>query len=89
MTNPQDKPSFLDKPRNVARLFWGFVAACFALLLVDSIYAKEALFFWEGWFGFEAFYGFIGVALIVFGAIALRKIVMRPEDYYERKDDER
>jgi hypothetical protein len=88
MRDPKDKRYFLDDPRNVSRLFWGFAALCLGLLATDLFYTKKALFFWEGWFGFESFYGFVGVALIVFGAIALRKIVMRPEDYYERKDDE-
>lgn len=89
MKDRKGKRYFLDDPRNVTRLFWGFAAACLGLMFADLFYEKEALFPWEGWFGFEAFYGFLGVTFIVFAAIGLRKIVMRPEDYYERMRDDR
>lgn len=33
--------------------------------------------------GFHAIYGFAGCVFLVLAAIVLRKIVMRPEDYYD------
>jgi hypothetical protein len=34
-------------------------------------------------FGFYGFYGFIGCVGLVLGAKALRKVLFRPEDYYD------
>ncbi|WP_419161944.1 hypothetical protein [Candidatus Palauibacter sp.] len=39
---------------------------------------------WEGWPGFYAVYGFLAYTAIVYTAKALRKGVMRDEDYYDR-----
>lgn len=39
---------------------------------------------WEGWPGFYAFYGFLAYTAIVYTAKALRRGVMRDEDYYDR-----
>ena len=38
---------------------------------------------WEGWPGFYAAYGFLAYTAIVYTAKALRKGVMRDEDYYD------
>jgi hypothetical protein len=40
-------------------------------------------FDYESIIGFHAFFGFCAYATIVFGAKVLRKIIMRPEEYYE------
>ena len=37
---------------------------------------------------FYGFYGFIGCVFLVLAAAQLRKVLMRDEDYYERKSDE-
>ncbi|MEE9302128.1 MAG: hypothetical protein V3V17_13545 [Alphaproteobacteria bacterium] len=76
--------SFLDDPKNVRRLFWGFCGACLGVALAGLAIHKHALYAWEGWFAFEALFGLIGVTAIVLGAIGLRKLVMRREDYYDR-----
>lgn len=78
------KKHFLDQRRNVLRLFWAFSALCGALLLFDLAYHKHVAFSWEGWFGFYAIFGLIGVTAIVLGAKELRRLVMRREDYYDR-----
>jgi uncharacterized membrane protein len=87
MSEKRTKTTWLDHPKNVNRLFWGLVAIGVGLTVADLAYHKHALFEWEGWFGFEAFYGFLAVTVIVVGALALRRLVMRPEDYYERHED--
>jgi hypothetical protein len=38
----------------------------------------------ESWFGFYGWYGFVGCVGLVLVAKALRVILKRPEDYYDR-----
>ncbi|MDP6041185.1 MAG: hypothetical protein QGG64_21725 [Candidatus Latescibacteria bacterium] len=77
-----------DKPGNVRRVIYGFVACCVVLLLADLVVHRhlsfaEGLLPVEGWFGFYAIYGFVAYTLIVAGSVVLRKVVMRSEDYYD------
>ena len=39
------------------------------------------------WFGFFAFFGFGAYVFIVLSAKALRRLIKRPEDYYERSGE--
>ena len=61
MSEKRTKTTWLDHPKNVNRLFWGLVAIGVGLTVADLAYHKHALFEWEGWFGFEAFYPGPGV----------------------------
>jgi hypothetical protein len=38
----------------------------------------------DGLFGFYGVYGFVACVSLVLAAKVLRKLVMRPEDYYDR-----
>ena len=38
----------------------------------------------EHWFGFHGLFGFVACVGLVLTAKALRRILMRPEDYYDR-----
>lgn len=63
-----------------------YVLAVLAALAVaaDFFYTKSPAFAWQGW---AAFYGgFAFAACIVFALIArvLRRLLARPEDYYDR-----
>ena len=93
MNNPESpeenkRPHIFDNPGNVRRLILGFFVCCALLILTDLIvhrhltFAEGALSV-EGWFGFYAIYGFVACTLIVLGAIPLRKMIMRSEDYYD------
>lgn len=80
----EEKKHWLDKPSNVTLLYRATWAAGALLLLVDFFPHKHEAFGFAEWFGFYVVYGFVGIVLLVLGAKALRKAVMRHEDYYER-----
>ena len=87
---PGGKRYWLDSKRNVARIFHALIAANVLWLAADFFYAKkpefEALGGWaDGGFGFYPVYGFVGAFALVLAAKQMRRILMRPEDYYERR----
>jgi hypothetical protein len=79
-----EAPTFFTRPANVKRIVRGLVAASALLVLLDLLYAKHSHFAIEDLFGFYGFYGFVGCVTLVLLAKVLRRIVMRPEDTYER-----
>ena len=82
-----DRDRWLDRPRNITRLVYGLYALCAALLLADLFYEKHSHFAFEHWFGFFAFFGFGAYVFIVLSAKGLRRLIKRPEDYYERSGE--
>ena len=77
-------PSWFEK--NVDTIVRGLVASC-ALLLVGDVVLhfvahKHVHFDIEGWVGFYAVVGFLSYVGLVLTAKQLRKIVMRPLDFY-------
>ena len=81
----QDKPRWLDHPRNVTHLVYALYAACATLLLAELGIDKHAHFAFENLFGFYAAFGFGAYVVIVVAAKGLRHLIRRPEDYYERQ----
>ncbi len=84
MLPDNEAPRWLDEPKNVTKVYWSVWISCFALLLVEPLIHMHAE---------------VSVARVVRlqrhlrlrrlrGAGArrqgLRRILMRPEDYYER-----
>jgi hypothetical protein len=78
---------WLDDPGNVTRIVWMLVAVCAALLLADAFYLKHGHFAIERVFGFYALFGFVMYVGLIFLGKGLRTILMRPEDYYDRRDE--
>lgn len=74
---------WLDDPRNVDRIVYGVYAACGFLFLIDVFVSKHGPFSVEHLFGFYAIFGFAAYVALVVAAEALRKLVMRPEGYYD------
>jgi hypothetical protein len=76
---------WLDHPRNVDRLCYALYAVCGLLFFVDLFYARETHFGFETWLptGWSGFYGLVSCVGLVLAAKGLRRILMRPEDYYE------
>lgn len=90
-TPTDERPRWLDDPAHVRLLIRGFWAACALIVLVDllaiaGVFDKHGHFPWEGWFGFHAVYGFVACVALVEAAKLMRKVVMRPRDYYDRED---
>ncbi|MDA0229933.1 MAG: hypothetical protein O3B21_07070 [Proteobacteria bacterium] len=76
--------AWIEKRKNVVLMVRILLAVSIVLLLLDLVIHRHDLFSWEGWFGFYGFYGFVACVALVFAAKVLRKLVMRPEDYYDR-----
>jgi hypothetical protein len=79
-----ERSYWLDNPRKVDRLMYLFYAACAVLVGIDIFIPKHGPFAIEHYFGFYAVLGFIACAGIILGAKLLRRVLMRPEDYYDR-----
>lgn len=96
MTRPDDRrpkeagdaPRWLDRPENVTKIIRALVAACVLLVLADLVYHKHVHYGFERWLGFYGFYGFVSCVLLVRAAVVMRRLLMRPEDYYEPMDPE-
>jgi hypothetical protein len=81
---PDEKRYWLDDSRNVTRLVRGFYVVCALVVAFDVFVPKHGPFAIEHLFGFYAFYGLGACVALVLIAKALRKALMRPEDYYDR-----
>jgi hypothetical protein len=79
---PDDKSWF---ERNVRVIFWALVGVCLALLAAEPFYKHHAYFAIDGWPGFYAVFGFIAFVFIVYAGKGLRRLIMRDEDYYDRR----
>jgi nitric oxide reductase large subunit len=83
---PDGEPRrWLDDRRNVDKIVYALYAVCAVLLLIDPLVHKHGPFAIEHWWGFYGIYGFVGCVFLVLAAKVLRLIVMRPEDYYDRR----
>ncbi|HIF05849.1 MAG TPA: hypothetical protein EYQ64_02555 [Gemmatimonadetes bacterium] len=61
-----------DKPGNVKLLFNVFYALCVIFAVLGLVIPA-----------FYPVYGFVGIVALVFIAKQMRKVLMRPEDYYD------
>ena len=87
MGNPDikdDKKYWLDDEKNVKKLLYVFYALCALVFLADFFYEKYLHFPPENIPNFYGFWGLLSFVFIVFAGKALRKLVMRDEDYYDR-----
>lgn len=74
---------WLDQPKTISLIIWTLIAVCVALFFIDAFYHKHPHFEIEHLFGFYGVYGFFVCIALVLAAKSLRKILMRPEDYYD------
>ncbi|MCW5772396.1 MAG: hypothetical protein KIT16_12215 [Rhodospirillaceae bacterium] len=81
---PTQRRYWLDDRRNVDKVFWAVVVVCALLFAADFFYDKHAKFALEGIFGFFGIFGFVCCVFLVLAAKELRKLLKRPEDYYDR-----
>jgi hypothetical protein len=78
------KRYWLDSPRNITRLYWGLWTVGIALVLAELFVSKHEDLAFAEWFGFYALFGFAACVALVLTAKVLRRVLRRPEDYYER-----
>ncbi|MFZ1640032.1 MAG: hypothetical protein WAV07_01060 [Candidatus Contendobacter sp.] len=84
-TDQPEKKDWLDDRRNVNKLIGILVAVCVALVIVDAFHHKHVhLAFEESFPVFYGVYGFLAYCVIVLSAKALRRLLKRDEDYYDR-----
>lgn len=82
-----DKPQhFFDKPENIRRVLRTLYIACAGLFVLDFILHRHVAHPWETLPGFYAIYGFVGCVILVLIAKWMRTFLMRPEDYYDRRE---
>jgi hypothetical protein len=81
----QEKQYWLDRSENVTKLYRGLWAFGIVLLLGDVVIPKHEELSFAEWFGYYGIFGFVAcVALVLAAKEILRRLVKRPEDYYER-----
>ena len=80
----ETKTYWLERKENVTKVYWAVWVVCGALLLVDPLIHKHEAFGFAEWFGFFGFFGFVACFGLVLAAKMLRRVIKRPEDYYER-----
>ena len=78
-----EKRYWLDDLRNVDKIVYALYAICGVLLVIDPFIHKHGPFAIEHWFGFYGIVGFVACVALVLAAKQLRRILMRPEDYYD------
>ena len=79
----EEQQHLFDKPENIRRLLRILYLACALLLALDLIIHRHVIHAWESMWGFYGFYGFMACIGLVLTARQLRKILKRPEDYYD------
>ena len=80
----QSQSRWLDHPQNVTKLYYGVWACGLVLVILDFVIARHDAIALAETRGFYAVYGFVACVLLVLAAKGLRRLLKRPEDYYER-----
>lgn len=78
-----DRRHLFDRAQNVRRVLRGLYALCGLSLLLEFFVHRHVDHPWEALWGFYGLYGFLACVLLVLIAKELRKVLMRPEDYYD------
>ena len=79
----EEKRYWLDDRRNVKKVVYALCAVCGLLLAVDPLVHKHGPFAVEHWLGFYSIFGFVAPIALVIAANRIRRILIRPEDYYD------
>lgn len=82
-----DKPHWLDQPRNVKRLWRGFLVVLVLTVLAEFLVRLHPHFAIESIFGFNAWFGFLVCAVMIIVAKGLALVLKRPDTYYGQHDD--
>ncbi len=82
-----ETPHWLDHPKNVKKLFRGFLVLLALTVLAEGFVHLHPSFEVEGLFGFYAWFGFIGCVAMIVVAKGLALWLKRPDTYYGRRDD--
>lgn len=75
-----------DNPQNIKRVLRGLYVVCAILFVLDFVLHRHVTHPWDSLWGFYPIYGFVACVLLVLIAKWMRKILMRPQDYYDEED---
>lgn len=82
-----DKKHWLERPETIRKLWWIF-STVLALTVVAQFFVHVHEYFGvDGWFGFNAAYGFLTCVAMVIFAKLLGFALKRPENYYDENND--
>ncbi|MBN8430237.1 hypothetical protein JF535_05145 [Microbulbifer salipaludis] len=81
-----EKQAFFDNPDNIRTMLRVFYGICILLFALDFVIHRHTEFRAEGLPGFYPVYGFVGCVVLVFAAKWMRTFLMRPEDYYDKRE---
>ena len=79
-----NKRYWLDRPENVRKIYVGLWVFGLAWVIPDFLIHKHEDVAFAAMLGFYAIFGFVACVALVLTAKGLRRILMRPEDYYDR-----
>jgi hypothetical protein len=82
-----DKPHWLEQPRNIRLLWRGFIVVLVLTVLAQLLVDLHPHFEIEAVFGFNAWFGFGVCAAMILFAKALALLLKRPDDHYGPGDD--
>lgn len=77
---------WLDEPRNVKRLWRGFLVVLALTVMAELLVHLHPHFEIEALFGFSAWFGFMACAAMIVVAKALALVLERPDTYYGKRD---
>ncbi len=89
MSAPGTDKRWLDEPRNVTLLWRILIGACVALVVWELFVHGHPHFGFDSWPAFYGVFGFVAFVAVVKAGEQLRRLVKRPEDYYESGEDRR
>lgn len=78
------RPEFSHRGFNLRRMLWVLYGLCLLLLATDFVYHRHVSHPWEALPGFYALFGLGACVLLAIVARQMRRLLMRPEDYYDR-----
>ena len=79
---------WIEQPRNVDRIVHSLYTICAVVLLLDFIVPRHEHLHFAQWWGFYGWYGLISCVGLVIVAKGMRRVVMRPENYYAKTPSE-
>lgn len=85
MARPKDSEDHWLVRAATIRLLWiVFIVVLAATVFADLFIDHHGTFGIDDGIGFYAWYGFLSCVVLVFGSIALGRILKRPDGYYDR-----
>jgi len=77
------RKSWLYRPENRKKLWWGFAVILVATVLAQLGVHVHGHFGFDEWYAFNAVFGFISCALMVVFAKGLGYLLKRSDNYYD------